>query len=234
MRLWCGKAKGCFHDFRDRNPSRAPRAEAARVLRAPGQTVATSATLPPSDATRRGGAGTTRAGSDGRDKHDPPAVGRHAPRRRGYFARRVRRSRQTRPARRRTPRAEAARVLRAPGQTVATSATLPLVDATRRGRAMRSTRWRSGETSWDCRTERSDVRRGPRRAPRPPPSPASHRARCAADQIERRGVAVKEASATGPVVLTVMRRFARSGNAERNGAARRPSGEKASKPTRST
>ena len=181
MRLWCGKVQGGFHDFRDRNPSRAPRAEAARVQRAP-----------------------------------------------------VRRSRQARPSRHRMPRAEAARVLRALGQTVATSATLPLVDATRRGRAMRSTRWRSGETSWDCRTERSDVRRGPRRAPRPPPSPASHRARCAADQIERRGVAVKEASATGPVVLTVMRRFARSGNAERNGAARRPSGEKASKPTRST
>ncbi len=145
----------------------------------------------------------------------------------------VRRSRQARPSRHRMPRAEAARVLRAPGQTVATSATLPPSDATRRGRAMRSTRWRSGETSWDCRTERSDVRRGPRRAPRPPPSPASHCARCAADQIERRGVAVKEASATGPIVLTVMRRFARSGNAERNGAARRPSGEKASKPTRS-
>ena len=169
MRLWCGKVQGWFHDFRDRNPSRAPRAEAARVLRAPGQTVATSATLPPSDATRRGGAGTSRAGSDGRDKRDPPAIGCHASRRRGYFARRAGRSRQARPSR--------------------------------------------------CRT---------------PPSPASHRARCAADQIERRGVAVKEASATGPVVLTVIRRFARSGNAERNGAARRPSGEKASKPTRST
>ena len=169
---------------RQARPSRSwtPRAEAARVH-------------------------TTRAGSDGRDKRDPPAIGCHAPRRRGYFARRVRRSRQARPSRRRTPRAE--------------------------GEQCEATRWRSGETSWDCRTERSDVRRGPRRAPRPPPSPASHRARCAADQIERRGVAVKEASATGPVVLTVMRRFARSGNAERNGAARRPSGEKASKPTRS-
>ena len=106
MRLWCGKVQGWFHDFRDRNPSRAPRAEAARVQRAPGQTVATSATLPPSDATRRGGAGTSRAGPDGRDKRDPPVVGRHAPRRRGYFARRVRRSRQARPSRRRTPRAE--------------------------------------------------------------------------------------------------------------------------------
>ena len=82
----------------------APRA--ARVLRAPGQTVATSATLPPSDVTRRGGAGTSRAGSDGRDKRDPPTVGCHAPRRRGYFARRVRRSRQARPSRRRTPRTE--------------------------------------------------------------------------------------------------------------------------------
>ncbi len=171
MRLWCGKIQGWFHDFRDRNPSRAPRAEAARGLRAPGQTVATSATLPPSDVTRRGGAGTSRAGSDGRDKRDPPAVGRHAPRRRGDFARRAGRSRQARPSRHRTPAS-------------------------------------------------------PRHRP-------LYRARCAADQIERRGVAVKEASATGPVVLTVMRRFARSGNAERNGAARRPSGEKASKPTRS-
>ena len=171
MRLWCGNVQGCFHDFRDRSPSRAPRAEAARGLRAPGQTVATSATLPPSDVTRRGGAGTSRAGPDGRDKRDPPAVGRHAPKRRGYFARRARRSRQARPSRRRTPASPCRRPL--------------------------------------------------------------YRARCAADQIERRGVAVKEASATGPVVLTVMRHFARSGNAERNGAARRPSGEKASKPTRS-
>ena len=150
MRLWYGKVQGCFHDFRDRNPSRAPRAEpdgrdkrdppaigchaprrrgyfarragrsrqarpsrhrmpraeAARVQRAPGQTVATSATLPPSDVTRRGGAGTSRAGPDGRDKRDPPAIGRHAPRRRGYSARQVRRSRQARPSRSWKPRAE--------------------------------------------------------------------------------------------------------------------------------
>ena len=55
MRLRCGKVQGRFHDFRDTNPSRAPRAE--------------------------GGAGTSRAGPDGRDKRDPPAVGR--PRRGG-------------------------------------------------------------------------------------------------------------------------------------------------------
>ncbi len=198
MRLWCGKVQGWFHDFRDRNPSRVPRAEAARVQRTSGQTVATSATLPLSDATRRGGAGTSRAGLDGRDKRDPPVVGRHAPRRRGYFARRVRRSRQARPS---------------PSAAVGRHA------PRRRGYFARRVRRSRQARPSRCRT---------------PPSPASQRARCAADQIERRGVAVKEVSATGPVVLTVMCRFARSGNAERNGAARRPSGEKASKPTRST
>ena len=127
---------------------------------APSQTVATSATLPPSDATRRGGAGTSRAGPNGRDKRDPPAIGRHAPRRRGHFARRARRSRQARPSRSWTPRAEAARGLRAPGQMVATSATLPPSDATRRGGAGTS---RAGLDGRDKRDPPAVGRHAPRR-----------------------------------------------------------------------